>query len=311
MKKVLSLLVALALMLPLAACHAPEAEDDLRPQIVATLFPQYDFARNLVGEECAVTLLLPPGTEAHAWEPTPADIIKISECDLFIYTGADMEAWAADILKAVEGVKVLDLSAVLDLSCFEEHDHSHEVYDHGEHSHEHEPHYWCDPVLASQMVESIAKELAVMLPDSAGDIEERRDAYLAELAALDGEFRAIAAEADSKTIYHGGKFAFYYFAHEYGFDYLAAYDSCIGESEPSAAVVASLIDAVKAGDAGAIFYEELTDPKVARAISEECGVPMLLLHSCHNLTADEIAAGEDYLSLMKQNAANLRSALCR
>ncbi len=311
MKKLALLFALLLLLTQFAACNTPAAEDDPRPSVVATLFPQYDFARNLAGEDCAITLLLPPGTEAHAWEPTPADIIKISECELFIYTGADMEAWAADILSALDGVRVLDLSSVLDLSPFEEHDHAHESQDHRAHTHAHEPHYWCDPLLASQMVEAIADELTALLPDSADKIENRRDAYLAELEALDGEFRSIAAEADTKTIYHGGKFAFYYFAHRYGFDYAAAYDSCIGESEPSAAVVASLIDAVKAGDARAIFYEELTDPKVARTISEDCGVPMLLLHSCHNLTAKELASGEDYLSLMKKNAANLRTALCR
>lgn len=308
MKKIISFLLALLCMLTFAACRAPEDDDDSRLSVVATLFPQYDFARNLAGEDCTVTLLLPSGAEAHAWEPTPADMIRISDCDLFIYTGAEMEAWAADILEALDGVRVLDLSSVLDLSRFDE-EEAEEA--HEGHSHEHEPHYWCDPVLAVQMVEAIADELSALLPESAARIAERRDNYLTELWALDAEFRAIADEADVKTIYHGGKFAFYYFACEYGFDYLAAYDSCVGESEPSAAVVASLIDAVNTGEARAVFYEELVDPKVARIISEDCGIPMLLLHSCHNLSADEFAAGEDYLSLMKQNAVNLRSALCR
>lgn len=306
--RTIALLLCLCLTAGLiSSCGAlPSKEDDAKLQIVTTLFPQYDFARQLCGDRAEITLLLPPGVESHSYEPTPADMIKINEADLFIYTGQYMEPWAEQIIEGLtsDDVTVVDASQGIQL------DASHEEDEDGDgHDHAYDPHIWTSPVLAQQMVANIADALCEEDPEGEEIYRQREDDYQKQLQELDEKFSAIINEASRKEIVFAGRFAFHYFAERYGLTYVAAFASCSHEGEPSAKTIAQMIDIIRQEHIPVVFYEELTDPKVARSISEETGCEMLLLHSCHNVSKQDFDNGVTYLSLMEQNAENLKKGL--
>ena len=343
MKKIYRFVISICLIATLIAittgCNIGKYAnlDSSKPLIVTTLFPQYDFARQLVKDKAEVVLLLSPGVESHDFEPTPSDIILINKADLFIYTGDEMEPWVAKILDSIDNddLTILDVSEGVETICEEEnreHNHVHEENqevedehneaahdgniilesnEHSGHDHSHgaDPHIWTSPVNAMKMVENIEKALVEIDSENASFYEANAHEYIHSLEELDSQFRQVVKESDSKTIYFGGRFAMSYFAHEYGLNYVAAFDSCQAESEPSARLIVKIIDLMKAENVNYIFHEEMTDPKAARIIAEEIDGEALLLHSCHNVSKAEMADGVTYLSLMEQNVENLRKAL--
>ncbi|MBR6728793.1 MAG: zinc ABC transporter substrate-binding protein, partial [Clostridia bacterium] len=279
--------------------EAPQEQNKL--SIVTTLFPQYDFAKELAGDLAEVTLLLPPGAESHSYEPTPADIIAIHEADLFIYTGEQMEAWVPRVLKGLEKTpKVLDVSKGILLKGGEVH---------GDHVHDADPHIFTSLRMAAQMVQNLEDALAELDSEHSALYRERGAAYRAELAKMDEELVQAVENAKRKELIFGGRFAFLYFAEDYGLSYASAYDSCAAESEPSPAELARLIDRMRQEQIPVVYYEELTDPKTARLIAEETGAKPLLLHSCHNVSKEELTQGATYLSLMQQNIAHIKEGL--
>lgn len=280
--------------------------------IVATLFPQYDFAKQIVGDRGTVTLLLPSGVDSHSYEPTPSDIIKINNADLFIYTGNTMEIWSQRIIDGMNNPKaVLDVSKGIDI--IKPKDNEAEYHDHGEkkgdHIHLYDPHIWTSPIIAKSMINNILEALYEIDPNNANYYRTNAETYLKELDMLDTEFRSIVKHGSRDKIIFGSKFALYYFAKEYGIQYEAAFENCSTETEPSAKTVASLIKEIKNENIPVIYYAEISEPKVAKSISDETGAKMLLFHSCHNLTKTEFEQGATYLSLMKQNAKNLKEGL--
>lgn len=331
-KKVMVVCLMAAVVVSSYSCGIGKYDnlDEDKLLIVTTLFPQYDFARQIAGDKAEVVLILSPGVESHDFEPTPSDIILINKADLFIYTGDEMEPWVAGILDSIDNpeLKVLDVSEGVELICEEEnHEHNHvhddEEADHDDenivfgeseheghdHSHGADPHIWTSPVNAMKMVENVTASLVELDKENERYYEERKNDYLAELEDIDSQFREIVHNAESHTIYFGGRFAMSYFAHEYGLNYVAAFDSCQAESEPSARLIVKIIEKMKEDGAVYVFYEEMTDPKAARIIAEEIGGEILLLHSCHNVSKAEMEAGATYVSLMRQNVENLRKAL--
>jgi len=348
--------------------------DSNKLTVVATLFPQYDFAREIAGDKADILLLLPPGMESHSFEPTPGDIITIHNSDVFLYTGDEMEPWVAGIVDNIshddeeseDGAShthsvenqhpiVADLSLGIELAK-EEHNHVHEDepceneshnhdhdtvdctaedYDHvdknctaedhdhdtdsvmkealiaGEHSHDYNPHIWTSPVLAMTMVENIIDAFVKADPDNAAYYEANGAAYLEKLHDLDHHFREIVEAADFNTVYVGSKFSLLYFMEEYGLHYVAAYDSCEEEAEPSIRRVVSMIKSMKESGITAVYYQELIEPYVAETIAEAAGGETYLFHSCHNVSRDDLESGVTYLSLMEQNAANLEKGLNR
>jgi zinc transport system substrate-binding protein len=294
-----------------------------KPQVIATLFPQYDFAKQIAGDKADVVLLLPPGLESHSYEPTPSDMIKIHKADVFLYTGEIMEAWSQKLILSLENsgaeCLVVDVSKGVPLvrtaDIEKEHEHAdgdeHEYADGDdqEHSHIYDPHIWTDPQLAKIMVANILEGLCSADPENAEVYKANASEYMKELDGLDLEFRTVIDNAKRNEIIFGSRFAFYYFVKRYGLDYESAFDSCSAETEPSARTVKLLIDEIKEKKIPVIFYAELEEPKTAKALSAETGAKLLMLHSCHNVTKDEWESGATYLSLMKQNAENLKEGL--
>ncbi len=295
-----------------AAPAAPEASERL--QVVTTLFPLYDFSKTLLGDAGEVSLLLPPGVEPHAFDPTPQDIVRISKADVFIYTGGMMEPWAQEVLAGIEndGLVVIDASQGITLA--EEEDHGPEegeAHPEGEDEAEHgtDPHIWLDPVLARQMTETIAEDLVKAAPELEAGIGEAQAGLARSLEALDQKYVAALEKTQYKEIVYGGHFAFGYLARRYGLEHVSPYDGFSPDAEPTPAKIAALIETLKTTGTKTIFFEELIDPKVARVIAEETGAEMLLLHGAHNVSKEEMASGVTYIGLMEQNLENLKRGL--
>lgn len=292
----------------LTACNDKKEKAEDKLSIVTTLFPNYDFAKQIVGDKAEVTLLLDPGVESHDYDPSPSDIISINKADIFIYTGDYMEVWAGNIIESLESdtVKVVDASKDITLIPSEEEEGEEEGHTH---DHSYDPHIWTSPKNAITMVNTILDAIVQADPENRKYYEKNAAAYINEIQDVDTEIREVVSNAKYNTIYFGGRFAMVYFVKEYGLGYMSAFDSCSSETEPSAKLVADIVKAMKENGAKVVYYEELTDPKSATAIAEEVGGEVLLLHSCHNVSAEEFESGATYVSLMKQNIENLKIGL--
>lgn len=291
--------------------------------IVATLFPQYDFAKQIGGDKVNVVLLLTPGTETHTYEPTPQNIIEINKSDMFIYTGKYMEPWSDRIISSIDSnTKILDVSKNINLQQMDEHhelshqedlldssnQEEHDSEDH-EHKHEYDPHIWLDPRNAVIMVKNIATELSSIDSKNSEYYWNNANKLIKEIEELDSEIEQVVNQATSKKIAFGGTFAYSYFIHRYGLEYVSAYESCGESSEPSVANVKNVIDYMKTNNIKVIFYQELSSGRIADSIASETGAQKLVFHTIHNASQEEIDRGETYVSLMKQNLINLKVAL--
>ena len=343
-----ALLAAVSLMLAsFAGCAVREAEpDDGRMKVVTTIFPPYDFARAISGPEelASVRMLLAPGEEVHSYEPTPLDIKEIQNCDLFIYVGSENDVWVDRILenmgdKRPQTLRLVDLTETVEEEVVEgmmqergEHEHDHgsegdgrgeeehdEPEEHEDHAHggdssgeEHEEadeHVWTSPVKAVEIIEGIADEMARIDPANKEEYLANARAYEEEILEIDAQLRQIVQNAERRTIVFGDRFPFRYFAMEYGLDYYAAFPGCSSESEPSASTLAFLIDKVRAERIPVVFSIELSNGNIARAICESTGAVRRTLHSCHNVTKDQMESGATYVSLMRENLEAVREAL--
>ncbi len=312
MKKSVSFLLCLVLLFTLCGCgkiSVPSKEESGKISIITTSFPPYDFARAIGGEFLDVTMLLPPGSESHTFEPTPQDMIALAKADLIIAGGGTSDEWMKKLLSSSE----LDKEKVLFMmDCVEIKENKADSHTH-DHSHfyEYDEHVWTSPVNAQKICEEISKRLITIDKENAAFYEENAAAYSKQLKQLDEEFRSFFKTSSLDTLIFADRFPFRYFADEYGLAYFAAFPGCAGETEPDAATMKMLIDKVNVENIPAVFYTELSNQKIADTILESTTAKKLLLHSCHTVTKDEFGRGETYISLMKQNLSNLKEALDR
>lgn len=309
MRKFVSLILSLACVLSLCACAAEESRsaDSGKLQIVCTSFPAYDFAREIAGDKCELSLLIKPGSEVHSYEPTPKDIIRIRNCDLFICNGGESEEWVESLSSECKCVLcMMDCVETLAEQLQEG------MYVRGEEEGEEEEldeHVWTSPINAILISEAICARLCDADPDNAELYSTRLMAYTAQLSELDGQFRTAVKNARNKTLVFADRFPMRYFTKEYGLDYYAAFPGCAAETEPSAKTVAFLIDKVREENLSAVLYMEFSNQKMADVICEDTGCVKLPFYSVHNITAEQFEAGESYLNLMRQNLITLKEAL--
>lgn len=299
----------------------PAPDGGERVRVAATIFPPCDFVRQIGGEYVDVVQLLKPGMEPHSYEPSPADIIRIMDSDLFLYAGGESDVWVEEILEGSDRAPVscslLDWVDPLEEETSEgmqvkEHHHEHaEGETDGVHLEEteYDEHVWTSPVNAQLLVEQIRDVLISLDPGREEIYEKNAAAYLEELRALDKDYRQMTENAKRKTLVFGDRFPFLYLVRTYGLEYYAAFPGCSGESEPSAATIAFLTDQVEEEGIPVVFQLELSNGRVADAIAEAAGAETEILHSCHTLTVSEAERGETYLSLMRRNLEALRHAL--
>lgn len=314
-KRILSIILAVLLIFPAFAGCSAAKDQKVNLQnggnklvVVATIFPQFDFARIIGGDFVSVQMLLPPGTESHSFDPRPSDVLSISNADLFIYTGDAMEPWAGKILSGVSAdtLHVLDASKGIQLIQTEHHE---QEQGESEEEHEYDPHIWLDLTNAMVMVDNITDSFCEIDPAHAEIFRQNAEDYKKELQRLDEDILQVVSTAKRKEIVFGGRFAYGYFVKRYGLSYISAYDTCSSEGEPSVQRIAEIIDFVKQHQIPAVYHEELVEPKVARSIAEQTGAELLLFSTGHSVTKDELEKGVSYLDIMRSNLENLTKGL--
>jgi zinc transport system substrate-binding protein len=302
--------VLLAFTMMLAGCtESAQQHGNGKIIVVASFYPIYDFAKNVGGDRVEVTTLIPMGVEPHEFEPTASDIRKLSEADVFLYNGAGMEPWADSIVKGVEreDLIVADTSAGITLLSSQGHD-EHEG-DGEEHAHAggFDPHFWLDPVLAKAQINNIRDALIEADPDGKEYYENNAATYNAKLDSLDNEIRTVMLNCTKHDILvtHA---TLGYFCKRYGCNQIAI-NGVDPEAEPSPSDLAMIIDQAKEKNVSVVFFESMIDPRSAQTIAKEINGSVLAFNSVHGLTAEESAAGEDYISLMQGNLANIKNGL--
>ncbi len=320
MKKGITFLITIILIFSLLVIGISkinkQSQSEEKIKVIATLFPQYDFAKQIGGDKVDVSLLLTPGTETHTYEPTPQDIINVNKADLYIYTGKYMEPWSDKIANSItSNTQVLDASKNINLINEEQFEKEHDTIDNNEeesdnsHHHEYDPHIWLNPQNAIGMVKNIEEELCNIDPQNKEYYQKNAENYIKQLTNLDNEIETTIRESQKNKIAFGGTFAYAYFIQRYNLQYVSAYDSCGENSEPSVTKVKEVIDYMKENNINVIFYQELSAGKIADTISKETGATKLVFHTIHNASQEEINNGETYISLMQKNLQNLKQAL--
>lgn len=322
-KRILALLLAAATALTLCAC-APTGEDaeDGRLQVVCSLFPYYDFVREIGGVYVSPHLLVAAGREAHSFEPTPMDVIRVSRADVFVYNGGEGEQWVDEILSS-SGENISTVLRMMDYAdtLTEEPLAGQDDHDHADHDHEHDDdqdsddieydeHIWTSPVQAMKLCRAICDALCAADPAHAAVYRSNLQEYLGQLAELDAAFRQVCGEKKRSLLVFGDRFPLLYFCREYGLDYRAAFHGCSSDTEPSLYTLKFLIDKVNEQDIPVVYALELSSRKVADAIAETTGAKVETFYSCQTVSQADWAAGEGYVSLMRRNVAALREGIC-
>ena len=321
MKKILALL--LALWIPAAVLSGCAPQDDSaasnKLNIVTTIFPAYDWVGEILGAEtdrAEITMLLDSGVDLHSYQPTVDDIVKISDCDLFLYVGGESDGWVDDALKNAPNKerKVIRLLDVLGDSAKaeetvegmqeEEHDHEEEA--------EYDEHIWLSLKNAQVLVAAISKALQESDPARKDTYAANAAAYAEKLSALDGEYRAAVDSGKYKTLLFGDRFPFRYLADDYGLDYYAAFPGCSAETEASFETVSFLAGKMDALGLPCVLTIEGTQHKIAETIVQNTAQKnqqILTMDSMQAVTANDAASGVSYLSIMEKNLSVLKKAL--
>ena len=321
MRKILKTMIVPVLFLAGCAKSAAPAEDpEEKPlNIVATTFPLYDWTRTLLGEQTDnidLTLLLNKGADLHNYQPTADDIMKISDCDVFIYVGGESDEWVEDALKAAVNpdMTVISLMDVLGENAFTEEEiegMQEEEHDHEEaHEEEYDEHVWLSLRNAEGFCEAITDVLKEKDPDHAAEYDANLAAYKEELQALDAEYGEVTGSAAKHVLLFGDRFPFRYLTEDYGLAYYAAFKGCSAETEASFETVRFLAEKAGELELDHVMIIESGDGKIARTIIENSGrnADVLALDSMQSVTGEQ-AAEKTYLGIMKANLEVLRTAL--
>lgn len=318
MKKfVKALFVALfvAVSLPLANIHAQGKK------VVTTFYPVYYLANRIAGDKMEVSMLLDQGQGAHGYESTAQDAVKVQEADLFIYLDDEMEFFVPDLLELVDQNKTKVVKTTEGMTLLagsdhgvDEHDHDHEAeeghdhegeegHDHEGHHHEYDPHTWLDPMTYAQQAENVKKAFVELDPDNAATYEDNAAKLVEELTALDQEYKSSLASLEKRTmiVQHA---AFGYLAHAYDLEQVAITGLNTTE-EPSAQVIAQMQEFMKEQNSKVIFVDPALSENIAQTVASATDAELLPLRTLEVITQDEMKAGVDYFSLMRENLQEL------
>ena len=319
MKKITALLLALFMLVgALAGCGKQNDTNQTdKLSIVTTIFPEYDWVREILGEKAdnaEITMLLDNGVDLHSYQPTADDIVKISDCDLFIYVGGESDEWVEDALRnAANGnMKVINLLEVLGDSVKTE--EIVEGMQEAEHEHEEEAdeHVWLSLKNAKMLVRVISKALQELDPDSKDIYAANADTYVKKLSALDAEYQAAVDAASNKTILFGDRFPFRYLVDDYGLRYYAAFVGCSAETEAGFETISFLAKRVDEWKLPCVLTIEGAQHKIAETIVRNTTAKnqrVLTMDSMQSTTSKDVKNGTTYLSVMEKNLSVLKEAL--
>lgn len=340
MKKYISVLLALVMtVLCFTACGSKSAEKSTaeksqkttteassgeKLKIVTTIFPEYDWVKQILGEESSnaeLTMLLDDGVDLHSYQPTAEDITKISDCDLFIYVGGESDAWVDDALKEAvnKNMKVINLLDVLGNTVKEEEvvegmeaEEEEEESEGAEEEPEYDEHVWLSLKNAQVLCKEIGKDLEELDKAHADVYQKNTDAYVEALAALDKKYQETVDAANQKTLLFGDRFPFRYMVDDYGLTYYAAFVGCSAETEASFKTISFLAKKVDELGLHYVMTIEKSDQKIAKTIiqnTKEKNQQILTLDSMQSTTSQDVENGTTYLSVMADNLNVLEEAL--
>lgn len=303
------------------ASEPPSHASEKPLQIVATIFPEYDWVKELLGDfagEAKLTLLLDNGADMHSFQPSVEDIMKISSCDLFLYVGGESDQWVEEVLEDAENpdLKALNLLEILGDSVKEEElvegmreeEHEHE----SEEEAEYDEHVWLSLKNAQVICEVLGNTLAELDPEHGDAYLSNASAYQEKLSVLDKEYQAAVHAASQKTLLFADRFPFRYLMDDYGLSYYAAFSGCSAEAEASFETIIFLVNKVDELGLNSILTLEKSDQKLAKTVVESTksrNQQILTLDSLQSTTSGEASDGVTYLSVMESNLEVLKEAL--
>ena len=308
-----------------AAWFGVQKNNSTQPfRVVSTNFAGYDFARTVTNEIDGVTIemLLPPGADIHAYEPTPGDIAKIAEADLFIYNGGESEAWVDEILKTTRPKKALKMMGLVNTVKEEtpqgqaeepaphsedEHQQTHEHH-HSEGA-EYDEHVWTSFANAIKITARIAQEIARLKPEFSDKVTSNSNEFAQKANSLKSEYQEVISNAKRKVIVFGDKFPLRYFVDEMGLEYFAAFPGCAEETEASPKTISNLTTEIREHNIPVVFKIELSSGNIAETIARETGATILEFNTMHNVSRADFESGASFLGIMEQNLPLLKEAL--
>ena len=294
------------------------AEDDGQIRIVTTVFPEYDWTLQVLGDlrdEAQLTLLMDNGVDLHSYQPTADDILKIATCDLFIYVGGESEKWVEDALREATNpdMVVINLLDVLgDKASEEEVVEGMQAEEEEEEETAYDEHVWLSLRNAGVFVNAVSDALAQIDPDHAQTFADNAADYVEKLDQLDGKYREVTENAPVRTLVFGDRFPFRYMTDDYGLDYYAAFAGCSAETEASFETIMFLAQKLEELSLHCVMTIEGTDHRVAETIvasTKTRDQQILTLNSMQSVTSKDAEEGKDYLSIMEDNLAVLTQAL--
>ena len=327
-RKITSILIAMSLMFTgisafdatVVRAESSSSESDNKLKIVATIFPEYDWTREILGDrlkDVDLTLLLDNGTDLHSFQPAVKDIMKVSSCDLLIYVGGESDQWIEDALKSAANPDMKTINLMETLKDFIKEEETVEGMQEKHHSHEedekeYDEHVWTSLRNASAAAEVIADTLAELDPENSDIYKENLRSYQGELSSLDNEYQKTVDQSTHKTLLFADRFPFRYLVDDYGISYYAAFSGCSAESEASFKTITFLAEKVDELGLKEVFTIEKSDDRIAETVIENTrdkDQKVKVLNSMQSVTSEEIADGTTYLSVMKDNLKVLKEAM--
>ncbi|MBR3325224.1 MAG: zinc ABC transporter substrate-binding protein [Clostridia bacterium] len=334
-KKIVFIVLAIAIVIGIGIAFGiggNKNKSNAKYKVVASNFASYDFLRAIIGDnkDVELTFLIGPGKDAHSYDPTAQDLIKIQDSDLFVYVGGEMEKWSDKVLDSLDtdGTEIICIADFVDtmeekeVDGAEEHEHDHKDEDehheegeeHEEHEHEHEEgafdeHIWTSPENAIKMVNALEKAMEKIDSENSNTYKENADKYIAQIKDVDSKIQNIVDNKVRNRLIFADKMPMQYFIDYYKLEVSAAFDGCSTETEPSAQTIAYLQNKVKEEKIPVILYIELNPGTVANTIANETGSKAMQIQTLHNVSLDDFKNGETWVSLMTRNIDVLKKAL--
>ena len=343
MKKFITLLlIAVLSVCALSGCgnsKSSESTNGKKLKVVTTIFPEYDWVMQILGDKADkadVTMLLDKGVDLHSYQPSTADISKISEADVFIYVGGESDEWVKDVLKQAKNknLKVINLMDVIGdkakeeevkegMQAEDEHDHDKDKdhdekhdqdkeHDHDKDEPEYDEHVWLSLKNAKIFTKKISDVLSEVDKDNAKTYKANYKNYVEKLDELDKKYAEAVSSAKVKTLVFGDRFPFRYLVNDYGLDYYAAFVGCSAESEASFETVTFLAKKIDELGLKHILTIEGKNHKIAKTVIENTknkSQKILTLDSMQSTTSNDVKNGATYLGIMEKNLEVLKKAL--
>ncbi len=329
MKRILKIClytIALAVAVFMVGCKSNDLPvDDGKLKIVTTIFPEYDWVKQIVGDSnnLDITFLMKNGGDLHSYSPSAEDILKISTCDMLVYVGGESDKWIEEILEnsVNSNIKTINLMNVLGEKAKEEElvegmeddDHDdHDDHDDNDAELEYDEHVWLSLDNAELFVKSITENLCAIDSENAGIYKANCERYLSQLDALDDEYEEAIENSKYKTLIFADRFPFRYLTDDYDLSYYAAFKGCSAETEASFETITFLANKADELNLPRILTIDGSDGKIAKTVaatSKNKDRMIFSLDSLQSVTDNEVQSGKTYIKAMESNLEILKKAL--